>query len=147
MANGSTGHIVNLYKKDQKLNSIELIELEKEASKAGLLLRVQVNRPLNLWTIRVVVAVPSGSERVSFLGEMKAWAYAGEGGFQLDTMTVSSKSPVGIGHLIWAATMKPRNLINKSQTINEYLIGKEIKNLLRWSQNPESGELSWARAA
>ena len=33
----------------------QLNELEKQASDRGLLLRIQVRRPLNLWTIRLVV--------------------------------------------------------------------------------------------
>ncbi len=83
----------------------QLSDLEREASNAGLLLRVQVNRPLNLWTVRIVVAVPSGPNRICLLGELKAWAYKGINGLQLDTMKVSSKAKKGVGDLIWAATM------------------------------------------
>ena len=36
---------------------------------------------------------------------MKAWAYSGEKGFQLDTMRVHSLATNSIGHLIWASTM------------------------------------------
>ncbi len=43
--------------------------------------------------------------KIQILGEMKAWAYGGVNGLQLDTMRVHPKSPKGVGHLIWAATM------------------------------------------
>lgn len=42
---------------------------------------------------------------MQILGEMKAWAYYGTNGLQLDTMQVRKGSPEGVGHLIWAATM------------------------------------------
>ena len=43
--------------------------------------------------------------RLRLLGEMKAWAYGTSHGLQLDTMRVLPAGPVGIGDLIWAATM------------------------------------------
>ena len=82
-----------------------LTELERQASSAGLLLRIQVRRPLNLWILRLVVAKYVGPEKVQLLGELKGWAYNSSRGLQLDTIQVSSTAPVGVGHLIWASTM------------------------------------------
>ena len=82
-----------------------LASLESQASNAGLILRVLVRRPLNLWTLRLVVAKYVGPEKVQLLGEMKGWAYNASGGLQLDTMQVSNNAPVGVGPLIWASTM------------------------------------------
>ncbi len=84
---------------------INLIQLEKEASTKGLLLRLQVRRPLNIWSLRLVVAEEIESQKIRIWGEMKAWAYKGVDGLQLDTMLVNPKAPQGVGHLIWAATM------------------------------------------
>ncbi|WP_320668019.1 hypothetical protein [Prochlorococcus sp. MIT 1307] len=80
-------------------------ELGREALEAGLLLRLKVTRPFNLWLLRLVVADQLDPNKVRILGEMKAWAYGGVKGLQLDTMRVSSNAPEGVGHLIWAATM------------------------------------------
>ena len=82
-----------------------LIDLEKEASDSNFLLRLQIRRPLNLWTFKLVVAEEVDVSKIKILGEMKGWAYKDATGLQLDTMRVSSKSPAGVGHLIWAATM------------------------------------------
>ena len=79
--------------------------LEKQASEAGFLLRLQVRRPFNLWTLRLVVAEAISLDKIRILGEMKAWAYGGVNGLQLDTMRVQPKGPEGVGYLIWAATM------------------------------------------
>ncbi len=84
---------------------VNLTLLEKQAAELGLLLRIQVNRPLNLWSIRLVVAEPVDSRKIRILGEMKAWAYGGERGMQIDTIRVKSKAPLYIGHLLWAAMM------------------------------------------
>ena len=81
-----------------------LDQLEMEARQRGLLLRLQVGRPLGLWSLRLVVA-RSQSERLQLLGEMKAWAYSGPRGLQLDTMRVLPSAPAGCGDLIWAASM------------------------------------------
>ena len=81
-----------------------LDQLEREARQRDLLLRLQVGRPLGLWSLRLVVA-RSQSERLQLLGEMKAWAYSGPRGLQLDTMRVLPGAPTGCGDLIWAATM------------------------------------------
>ena len=82
-----------------------LSELESQARERRLLLRLQVGRPLNLWSLKVVVAEELAESRVQLWGEMKGWAYGGEKGLQLDTMRVRSDSPPGVGDLIWAATM------------------------------------------
>ncbi len=83
-----------------------MTQLEKQAAESGLLLRLQVRAPIfNLWTLRLVVAEQQVTEKVQILGEMKAWAYAGKKGLQLDTLQVHSKAPAGVGHLVWAATM------------------------------------------
>lgn len=81
-----------------------LDQLEREARQQDLLLRLQVGRPLGLWSLRLVVA-RSQSERLQLMGEMKAWAYGGHRGLQLDTMRVLPAAPAGCGDLIWAATM------------------------------------------
>ena len=82
-----------------------LYELERQAQECGLLLRIKINRPLNLWALRLVVASCINPNKIIILGEMKAWAYSRKHGFQLDTMRVSQSAPSGVGHLIWAATM------------------------------------------
>tara|TARA_Y100001968_G_scaffold330281_1_gene381693 strand:- start:162 stop:698 length:537 start_codon:yes stop_codon:yes gene_type:complete len=79
--------------------------LEKEAYDSGLVMRIQVRRPLNLWTFKLVVAEYLSPKKVRILGEMKAWAYPKIKGFQLDTMRVNPKASVSVGHLIWAGTM------------------------------------------
>ncbi|MBL6797795.1 MAG: hypothetical protein ISQ53_03260 [Synechococcus sp. BS307-5m-G39] len=81
-----------------------LDQLEREACSRDLLLRLQVGRPLGLWSLRLVVARSSG-ERLQLLGEMKAWAYGRTGGLQLDTLRVLPGAPGGCADLIWAATM------------------------------------------
>ncbi len=82
-----------------------LTELERQAHSAGLVLRLKVSRPLNFWALRLVVADYPQPDKVRILGEMKAWAYGGVNGLQLDTMRVSASAPRGVGHLVWAATM------------------------------------------
>jgi hypothetical protein len=81
-----------------------LDQLEREACSRALLLRLQVGRPLGLWSLRLVVA-RSSEERLQLLGEMKAWAYGRSGGLQLDTLRVFPGAPAGCADLIWAATM------------------------------------------
>ncbi len=87
------------------MKELNLNVLENEASKAGFLLRMQVRRPLNIWTIKVVVAVVENPDKVKLLGEVKGWAYQAVNGFQIDTIRVDKKAPSGVGHLLWAATM------------------------------------------
>ncbi len=52
-----------------------LASLESQAATADLVLRVLVRRPLNLWTLRLVVGIYVGPEKVQLLGEMKGWAH------------------------------------------------------------------------
>ena len=82
-----------------------LNELEAQAGERGLLLRLKVGRPLGLWSLRLVVAEQLAADRLQLQGEMKAWAYGGTTGLQLDTMRVSPKARAGTGDLIWAASM------------------------------------------
>ena len=82
-----------------------LKKLEKESQEHNLLLRIQVRRPFGIWTLRLVVAEQIGPRKIQIWGEMKAWAYNGFKGLQLDTMKVSSLAPSGVGHLVWSATM------------------------------------------
>ena len=84
---------------------LKLTNLEKEAGAQGYLLRLQVRRPLNLWTLRLVVGNYKNPSTIQLLGELKAWAYPMTNGLQLDTMQIRRASPPGIGHLVWAATM------------------------------------------
>ena len=48
--------------------------LEKEASDRGLLLRIQVRRPLNIWSFRLVVGELTSDDKIQLWGEMKGWA-------------------------------------------------------------------------
>ena len=72
-----------------------LEQLEQQARQRGLVLRLQVSRPLGFWTLRLVVAQPTGDGRAQLLGEMKGWAYGGTRGLQLDTMRVQPNAPAG----------------------------------------------------
>ncbi len=83
----------------------DLKSLSEDASNSGFILRIQVRRPLNLWSVRVVVATYLEPEKIQILGEMKAWAYARKKGFQLDTMRVRPGAPASVGHLVWSSTM------------------------------------------
>ena len=82
-----------------------LLDIEKSASQQGFLLRIQVRRPLGLWSFKLVVAKQISPEKIVILGEIKGWAYKGIKGLQLDTMKVAKDAPVGVGQLIWAAIM------------------------------------------
>ena len=84
---------------------VDLARLEEQALKAGLLLRLKINRPLSLWASRLVVAEYIEPNKVQILGEMKAWAYQGTNGLQLDTMRVHPNASACVGHLVWAASM------------------------------------------
>lgn len=84
---------------------LTLEQLEEQARQRELLLRLQVNRPLGLWTFRLVVAQLTADGRAQLLGEMKGWAHGGERGLQLDTMRVQPQAPAGVGALVWAATL------------------------------------------
>ena len=48
-----------------------LEQLEAEARDRGLLLRLQVGRPLGLWSLRLVVAQQGSSGNLLLLGEMR----------------------------------------------------------------------------
>ncbi len=82
-----------------------LENLEKQALDSGLLLRIQVRRPFNIWTLKLVVAEKVEENKIRIWGEMKGWAYSGINGLQLDTMRVSPHAPRGVGYLVWASTM------------------------------------------
>ena len=79
--------------------------LEKEASDRGFMLRIQVRRPLNLWSFRLVVGEITSKDKIQLWGEMKGWAYQNTKGLQLDTMKVGRNAYSKVGDLIWAATM------------------------------------------
>tara|TARA_Y100001968_G_C19149964_1_gene615694 strand:- start:241 stop:741 length:501 start_codon:yes stop_codon:yes gene_type:complete len=83
----------------------ELATLEREASNRGLLLRIQVRRPLNIWSFRLVVGKKTTYNKIQLLGEMKGWAYQSTKGLQLDTMKVSKHANSKVGYMLWAATM------------------------------------------
>jgi len=79
--------------------------LEKEAYDRGFLLRIQVRRPLNIWSFRLAVGEIINKDKIQLLGEMKGWAYQNPKGLQLDTMKVGKNANSKIGDLIWTATM------------------------------------------
>lgn len=94
-----------------------LVELEAEANRRGLLLRLQVSRPAGLtWALRVGVArqqpgaglqpCPAVGQPGSLvlLGELKGWALPTADGLRLDTMRVQGEQTAAVGPLIWAAT-------------------------------------------
>ena len=86
-----------------------LSDLEAEAGRRQLLLRLQVSRPLGLaWSLRVGVArrrdpADPGSPLL-LLGELKGWALPIATGLQLDTLRVQGEGTAAVGPLIWAAT-------------------------------------------
>ncbi len=79
--------------------------LEKEAYERGLLLRIQVRKPFNIWSFRLVVAEKTSKDKIQLWGEMKGWAYQNTKGLQLDIMKVGKNANPKVGDLIWAATM------------------------------------------
>ena len=83
----------------------DLTTLEKEASDSGFLLRIQVGRPLNIWSFRLVVGETTGKNKIQLWGEMKGWAYNNTKGLQLDIMKVGRDANSKVGDLLWAATM------------------------------------------
>ena len=83
----------------------DLTTLEKEASDSGFLLRIQVGRPLNIWSFRLVVGEITGKNKIQLWGEMKGWAYNNTKGLQLDIMKVGRNANSKVGDLLWAATM------------------------------------------
>lgn len=81
-----------------------LEQLEQEARRRGLLLRLQVGRPAGLaWSLRLGVARRDG-ESLVLLGEIKGWALPRPAGLRLDTMRVQGENTAAVGPLIWAAT-------------------------------------------
>ncbi len=83
----------------------DLTTLEKEASERGLLLRIQVRRPFNIWSFRLVVGQITSKNKIQLWGEMKGWAYQNPKGLQLDIMKVGKNSNSRVGDMLWAATM------------------------------------------
>lgn len=86
-----------------------LPELEAEARRRGLLLRLQVQRPAALaWTLRVGVArrrdPADSASPLLLLGELKGWALPLADGLRLDTMRVQGDPSAAVGALIWAAS-------------------------------------------
>ena len=88
----------------------DLQRLEAEARRRGLLLRLQVGRPLGLlWSLRVAVArrEPPGPGAAAgillLLGEIKGWAWPAPEGLRLDTMRVRPQDSSGVGPLLSAA--------------------------------------------
>ena len=85
-------------------NLPSLGELEAEAQRRGLLLRLQVGRPLGVaWSLRVGVARRQ-QQGLLLLGELKGWALPLATGLRLDTMRVQGDDTAAVGALIWAAT-------------------------------------------
>ena len=82
-----------------------LTVLEKEASERGLLLRIQVRKPFNIWSFRVVVGEITNKDKIQLWGEMKGWAYQNTKGLQLDIMKVGKNANSKVGDMIWASTM------------------------------------------
>ncbi|QPN64207.1 hypothetical protein [Synechococcus sp. CBW1004] len=114
------------------MNTPGLLELEAEARRRGLLLRLQVVRPLGLfWSLRIGVAErrsggeptaeamsetsaqaqrPQGvgsGERLVLLGDLKAWALPSPDGLRIDSLEVAGREQGerdrGVGPLITAA--------------------------------------------
>ena len=83
----------------------DLTSLEKEASERGLLLRIQVRRPFNIWSFRLVVGQVTSENKIQLWGEMKGWAYQNPKGLQLDIMKVGKNTNSKVGDMVWAATM------------------------------------------
>ena len=65
-----------------------LEQLEQQAHERGWLLRLQVGRPLGLWTLRLWWHLRGRRAQHTCWGEMKGWAYGASNGLQLDTMRV-----------------------------------------------------------
>ena len=83
----------------------DLTILEKEASDKGFLLRIQVRRPFNIWSFRLVVGQKTSNNKIQLWGEMKGWAYQNPKGLQLDIMKVGKNTNSRVGDMVWASTM------------------------------------------
>lgn len=83
-----------------------LAQLEWEARRRQLLLRLQVRRPLGGlgWLLRVGVAGRSQGSELVLLGELRGWALPTAAGLRLDTLRVQGDRTAAVGALIWAAT-------------------------------------------
>lgn len=105
-----------------------LLELEAEARRRGLLLRLQVARPLGLlWSLRIGVAqrrhgeparqatsrqplqpgaAAGDGDRLVLLGDLKGWALPTAAGLRVDTLQVAGRdqgeADLGVGPLITA---------------------------------------------
>jgi hypothetical protein len=78
--------------------------LAAAAATQGLILRLQVRRPVGLgWTLRVGVAARQPTALL-LLGELKGWALPSPAGLRLDTMRVQPGADAAVGPLIWTAT-------------------------------------------
>ncbi len=82
------------------MTTTNLTLLEKEASDRGLLLRIQVRRPLNIWSFRLVVGELTSNDKIQLWGEMKGWAYQNTKGLQLDTMRTLEETPCRSARLL-----------------------------------------------
>lgn len=98
-----------------------LLELEAEARRRGLLLRLQVTRPLGLaWSLRLGVARRrseseleqrraggAGASALALLADLKGWALPTADGLRVDTLQVAGReqgeADVGAGPLATAA--------------------------------------------
>ncbi|SBO42889.1 hypothetical protein [Cyanobium sp. NIES-981] len=81
-----------------------LEQIEQEASRRQLLLRLQVGRPGGVaWSLRVGVARREAAG-LALLGELKGWALPAFDGLRLDTLRVQGEGTTAVGPLIWAAT-------------------------------------------
>ena len=90
----------------------DLQRLEAEARRRGLLLRLQVGRPLGLlWSVRVAVAqreppdAAGAAGALVLLGEIKGWALPAPEGLRLDTMRVQTRQRADVGPLLSAAAL------------------------------------------
>ena len=98
-----------------------LLDLEAEARRRGLLLRLQVGRPMGLlWSLRIGVARPGSQEELAqrgvaaesksslvLLADLKGWALPMADGLRVDTLQVAGReqgeADVGAGALATAA--------------------------------------------
>ena len=80
-----------------------LAALERRAAGRGLQLRIQRQRRLGVWGLKVGVARCRGELPTQLLGELKGWALPTTAGLHLDSLRVQGGSH-GVGVLIWAAT-------------------------------------------
>lgn len=91
------------------MNLPGLAEIEAEAARRGLLLRLQDRRPLaGLRLLRVGVArradPADSASPLQLLGDLKGWALPVPDGLRLDTMRVQGADTAAVGPLIWSAS-------------------------------------------